>query len=257
MKIKLNIFLSKYINSSDIQFKFLFLFQWFLITFWWRLWKFNDQIIKVPILFDSFFSNQLTHYFIYIIYTFSVLLIFINRKFFIGVSIGLIFFIISDFFTYHHDIYSMLILSLAYLFYLDKQFFYVGFISSMYLLASISKMNILFTDGNLVGLLFENEFGVTLNHIFLIFLSYLIIIFELMAGIFIFFNRKNYLIVTSFILFHFFTGIFLGRGVVFNLLFILLLTEIYKNQISNKFYWIYSIASILIIICNIFIIKFI
>lgn len=256
MKNKLIFLLSKNINSSEKQLKFLFLFQWFLISFWWRLWKFNDEIIKIPLVFESFFSNQLTHYIIYIIYSVSVFLIFLNRKFFIGISIGLVFFIVSDFFTYHHDIYSMLILSIASQFYLNKRFFYIGFLSSMYILSSFSKMNNLFLDGKLLGMLLETEFGYIFNNIFLIFLSYLTVFFELLAGLFIFFKRKNYFIVISLILFHYFMGIFLGRGVVFNLLFVLLITEIYKDQISNKLYWLYYFISVLVIVYNIIVIKF-
>ena len=127
----------------------------------------------------------------------------------------------------------------------------------MYILSSFSKMNNLFLDGKLLGMLLETEFGYIFNNIFLIFLSYLTVFFELLAGLFIFFKRKNYFIVMSLILFHYFMGIFLGRGVVFNLLFVLLITEIYKDQISNKLYWLYYFISASVIVYNIIVIKFI
>tara|TARA_Y100001958_G_scaffold16248_1_gene9914 strand:+ start:5150 stop:5923 length:774 start_codon:yes stop_codon:yes gene_type:complete len=256
MKNKFHNYILDNINSSIFQFKFLFFFQWFIITFWWRLWKYNDQIIKVPIYFESFLSNQYVHYSVYIIYSLSVFLVFLNKKFFIGISFGLVFFIISDFFTYHHDIYSMLILSLACFFCINKHFFYVGFISSMYIMSSISKMNSLFIDGELISLLFETEFKIALSKNFSILLSYLTIVFEFFAGLIIYLGRKNFFIIISFILFHFFMGIFLGRGVVFNLLFILLITEIFKDHISNKWYWLYAFLGSFIMSLKIILGKF-
>ena len=120
---------------------------------------------------------------------------------------------------FHHDMFTVAVLFIL-IYFEDKLRYNLinSFAASVMIMATFSKINSSFISGEIIGGLLPICHTGILN-----ILSILVIVFEGLLALYYFGLIKNKYFKIAFIFFHFFMGLILMRGLVFNALFVYLI----------------------------------
>jgi hypothetical protein len=241
--------------KSEFYFSRIIILQLIIIFGWWRLWRISPEFIHIS-TFDIL--NELP-YFIYIVpYLFLLVtgFLFLTTKknlYLLLYSLALCFSMILDVSTYHHGEFTLVVVVLHHLLNTKFQLNEKHLIAGLYLLCIIPKINYEFISGQITdNLLLNLNANLSLGYIG----GIGTILFESCAVLLFLFPSNKYLskFIIPLILFHFFMGLALGRGVLFNFIFIVMIAKHFSKfkLIDN----IYFISASLIMILKILYFKF-
>ena len=211
--------------------KLLIILQLTVVLIWWRMWKLPEGNFYTSWQYLS--SRELnillkiTNVFLSV---FGLFYVFYNRKFALpmySIFITIIFLLNGLFF--HHDMFTVAVLFI--LIYVEEKSPYKlinSFAASVMIMATFSKINSSFISGEIIGTLLPLE-----NPEVLKLLSISVLFFEGALALYYWGIINNKYFKFAFISFHFFMGLILMRGLVFNALFVYLI-ERKSNDNKNR-----------------------
>jgi len=241
--------------KNEFYFSRIIILQLIIIFGWWRLWRISPEFIHI----STFDILSELPYFIYMVpYLFLLITAFLFLKtqkniHLILYSLVLLFSMILDVSTYHHGEFTLIIIVLHHLLNTKFKLNEKHLIAGLYLLCLIPKINYEFISGSITdNLLLNLNANLSLGYIG----GIGTILFESCAVLLFLYPRNKYLskFIITLILFHFFMGLALNRGVLFNFIFIVMIAKHFsKYKLVDN---IYFISASLIMILKILYFKF-